>query len=72
MKNIPLLHDLFLNILRRSKSDIAVCTNDQKEYLGVIRGFDNNIIILDIENDAQIMLYRINICSVFSKEQILK
>jgi protein hfq len=64
------LQDIFLNYLRREHEKTSIATADKMNYIGYIRGFDNQIVILDLEQ-GQVMLFKNNIISITSEIQIL-
>lgn len=68
-----ILQDIILNQVRRDKSIATIKLINNEILLGIIRGFDAETIIIDIEADKkQIMLYKCNIISVTPKKPILK
>ena len=71
MKTNLILHDVFLNILRRGKISAEVTLSNGKSFLGSIKGFDNTCVILETESQSQLLFYRSNICSIYSKDKIL-
>ena len=58
------LQDIILNTVRREKTKIIITASNGSKYFGIIRGFDNHTIILDIEDGRQLMIYKYNIISV--------
>ena len=58
------LQDIILNTVRREKTKIIITASNGSKYFGIIRGFDNYTIILDIEDGRQLMIYKYNIISV--------
>ena len=51
------LQDLMLNTLRKEKSDVTVFLTNGFQIKGVIKGYDNFVLILDTDGKQQ-MIYK--------------
>ncbi|MGM9551395.1 MAG: RNA chaperone Hfq [Clostridia bacterium] len=57
MKQITNLQDVFLNQVRKDRTAITIFLVNGYQLRGIVRGFDNYIIILDSEGKQQ-MVYK--------------
>lgn len=71
MKTNLILQDIVLNQIRRDKSIAIVVLSTGQTIKGVIRGFDNFTLILDVDEKTQIMVYKHNLVSVQPTEPVL-
>ncbi len=71
MKNNLILQDILLNQIRRDKSIATVVLSTGQTIKGLIRGFDNFTLIMDIDEKTQIMIYKHNLVSVQPAEPVL-
>lgn len=54
MKNLN-LQDVFLNQVRKDKMSVTIYLTNGFQFKGVVRGFDNYIIILDCDGKQNIV-----------------
>ncbi|MDD4003364.1 MAG: RNA chaperone Hfq [Clostridia bacterium] len=66
-----ILQDIILNQARREKSPVQVKLINGDLLIGTIRGFDNETLILDIQDD-QIMIYKNSIIYLQTDTPVLK
>lgn len=71
MKTNLILQDIVLNQIRRDKSMATVVLSTGQVIKGVVRGFDNFTLILDVDEKTQIMVYKHNLVSVQPIEPVL-
>ena len=64
----PPIQDIFLNEVRKYRLPISLTFKDKTSFKGNIMGFDNFIILLDL-NDKQSMIYKNNILLVHPLNQ---
>jgi len=64
----PPIQDIFLNEVRKYRLPIKLIFKDETSFKGNIMGFDNFIILLDL-NDKQSMIYKNNISLVHPLNQ---
>lgn len=55
MKNIINLQDTFLNKLRKENISVTIFLSNGYQLKGLVKGFDNYTIILDIEGKQQVV-----------------
>jgi host factor-I protein len=68
--NKPPIQDIFLNEVRKYRLPVELIFKDKTTFRGNIMGFDNFIILLDL-NDKQSMIYKNNILVVHPLNQTL-
>ena len=66
-----ILQDIILNQARRDKISVEVLMCNGDKLKGLVRGFDNFTIIIDIDAKTQVMIYKYNILSITPKAPIL-
>ncbi len=57
MNKIANLQDLMLNTLRKEKTDVTVFLTNGFQIKGVVKGYDNFVLILDTDGKQQ-MVYK--------------
>lgn len=63
------LQDIFLNSVRKEKITVEITLSNNSTVSGLVKGFDNFVIILDC-NGKQQMLYKHAICSILPSKNI--
>ncbi|MEG2117446.1 MAG: RNA chaperone Hfq [Clostridia bacterium] len=70
MKTQLVLQDIILNYVRREKIKIEITVSSGEVLHGVIHGFDEKTVILNVGATQQ-LLYKANIISIISPKIIL-
>lgn len=63
------LQDLFLNQVRKDKNSIQVYLTNGFQLKGIVRGFDNFIVILESEGKQQ-MIYKHAISTIIPAKEV--
>lgn len=63
------LQDVFLNQLRRDKVQVTLFLVNGFQIKGIIKGFDNFVIVMEVEGNQQI-IYKHAISTIAPMEQI--
>lgn len=63
------LQDVFLNQVRKDKITVVVYLTNGFQLKGVVRGFDNFIVILEAENKQQ-MIYKHAISTIIPAKEV--
>ena len=71
MKSSFVLQDIVLNQIRREKRVCEVLLTSGTSVFGGIRGFDNQTVIMDVDDGKQIMIYKSNIILIQTDFQTL-
>ncbi len=61
MRGNFVLQDIVLNQIRRDKSFATFCTVTGEVFIGKLRGFDYDTVIVDLSEGRQCMLYKKNL-----------
>lgn len=71
MRGNFVLQDIVLNQIRREKSFATFCTVTGEAFVGKLRGFDYDTVIIDLAGGRQIMLYKKNLISIEPQTPVL-
>ncbi len=63
------LQDVFLNQIRKDKIVVVVYLTNGFQLKGIVRGFDNFIVILEAENKQQ-MIYKHAISTIIPSKEV--
>lgn len=63
------LQDVFLNQVRKDKTSILVYLTNGFQLKGIVRGFDNFIVILETEGKQQ-MIYKHAISTIIPSKEV--
>ena len=63
------LQDVFLNQVRKDKIVVVVYLTNGFQLKGIVRGFDNFIVILEAENKQQ-MIYKHAISTIIPSKEV--
>lgn len=69
MRQIINLQDLFLNKARKENIEITIFLVNGYQLKGIVRGFDNYTIILNVDNKQQ-MIYKHAISTIVPSKEI--
>jgi host factor-I protein len=69
MNKIANLQDLFLNQVRKEKVSVVVYLTNGFQLKGLVKGFDNFIVILDVDGKTQ-MIYKHAISTVIPSKEV--
>lgn len=70
MKNISNLQDTFLNSVKKQNTVITIFLSNGYQLKGIVKGFDNYTIILDIDGKQQ-MVYKHAILTMSPSKNII-
>ena len=71
MRGNFVLQDVVLNHIRREKSVATFCAVTGEVFVGTLRGFDYDTLIIDLSGGRQIMIYKKNLVSVVPQAPVL-
>lgn len=69
MKNAINLQDTFLNQVRREKTFITVFLINGFQLKGLVKGFDNYVILMEVDNKQQ-MIYKHAVSTIIPAKTI--
>lgn len=71
MRGNFVLQDIILNQIRREKSFATFCVVTGEVFVGKLRGFDYDTLIIDLSGGRQIMIYKKNLVSIEPQTPVL-
>lgn len=63
------LQDVFLNQVRKDKTSVVIYLTNGFQLKGIVKGFDNYIVILDVEGKTQ-MIYKHAISTIIPTREV--
>ncbi len=69
-KSVIVLQDVFLNQIRKEKVTVTIHLTNGYQIKGVVKGFDNFIIILESEG-KQLMIYKHAVSTISPTKSVL-